>query len=158
MAACGDSSTPARGVLTAHLTPATLSRSHAAAHSPPSGTRIPFAVAGDTTAKKGHGKRGKGRGLGNAGTPHLAMSSNATNTERLINCLEQMGEGGTVAGVHGADHCTAAPRLGLVLTRGLDMPPVSGRPSKKDVKQQAKAGSQVVSMYMATLASANLVH
>ena len=84
------------------------------------------------------GTRGKGRGVVNAETAASAHSSTQDNTVRVADALRRLAVQGTVLPVGGkgtAQHWAAG--IGLVVTGGLGMADVHGRPAAKDVTAAA---------------------
>jgi hypothetical protein len=81
------------------------------------------------------GTCGKGKGVVNAATAASALSSTQDNTVRVADVLQRLAVQGTVHPVGGqgtAEHWTAA--VALVVSAGLDMPDVHGRPAARDIK------------------------
>jgi len=84
---------------------------------------------------KADGTRGKGNGVVNAVTAASALGSTQENTVRVAAALQRLAVQGTVHPVGGqgtAEHWTAA--VALVVSAGLDMPDVHGRPAARDIK------------------------
>jgi len=101
--------------------------------------RIPFRAEKQGKATKVPGRadatRGKGRGVGNAATAASALSSTQDNTVRVADVLPRLSVQGTVQPVGGkgtAQHWTAG--LAVVVSGGLGMPDVHGRPAARDIK------------------------
>ena len=81
------------------------------------------------------GTRGKGKGVVNAATAASALSSTQDNTVRVEDVLQRLAVQGTVQPVVGkgtAQHWTAG--LAVVVSGGLGMPDVHGRPAARDIK------------------------
>jgi hypothetical protein len=81
------------------------------------------------------GTRGKGKGVVNAATAASALSSTQDNTVRVADVLHRLAVQGTVQAVGGkgtAQHWTAG--LAVVVSGGLGMPDVHGRPAARDIK------------------------
>jgi hypothetical protein len=84
---------------------------------------------------KADGTRGKGNGVVNGVTAASALGSTQENTVRVAAALQRLAVQGTVHPVGGqgtAEHWTAA--VALVVSAGLDMPDVHGRPAARDIK------------------------
>jgi hypothetical protein len=101
--------------------------------------RIPFRAEkkGKSTKVQGRadGTRGKGKGVVNAATAASALSSTQDNTVRVADVLQRLAVQGTVQPVGGkgtAQHWTAG--LVVVVSGGLEMPDVHGRPAARDIK------------------------
>jgi len=95
--------------------------------------------------------RGKGRGVGNAATAASALSSTQDNTVRFADVMRRLAVQGTVQPVGGegtAQHWTAT--IGLVVTGGLGMADVHGRPAAKDVTAAANCDHAQVSVVTAS--------
>jgi hypothetical protein len=101
--------------------------------------RIPFPAEKKGKANKvpgqADGTRGKGKGVVNAATAALALSSTQENTVRVADAMQRLAVQGTVQPVGGkgtAQHWTAG--LAVVVSGGLVMPDVHGHPSARDIK------------------------
>ena len=117
----------------ASATPVTTERG------PVSPRRIPFRAEKQDLGKKfsgtdgkdgRDGKRGKGKGVTNAATAALALSNTQTNTVRIADALQRLATQGTVKPSvdNGcAQHWSAG--LAVVVSGGLGMPDVHGRPA-----------------------------
>jgi hypothetical protein len=84
---------------------------------------------------KADGTRGKGKGVVNAETAASALSSTQENTVRVAVELQRLAVQGTVRPVGGQGetaHWTAV--VALVVSGGLGMPDVHGRPAARDIK------------------------
>ena len=104
--------------------------------------RMPFRAEKQGKSPKVPGRadatRGKGRGVGYAATAASALSSTQDNTVRFADVMRRLAVQGTVQPVGGegtAQHWTAT--IGLVVTGGLGMADVHGRPAAKDVTAAA---------------------
>lgn len=122
----------------ASATPVTTQRG------PVSPRRIPFRAEKVDLEKKfsgtdgKDGKRGKGKGVTNAATAALALSNTQTNTVRIADALQRLATQGTVKPSvdNGcAQHWSAG--LAVVVSGGLGMPDVHGRPAAQHVKAAA---------------------
>ena len=125
----------------ASATPVTTERG------PVSPRRIPFRAEKQDLGKKfsgtdgkdgRDGKRGKGKGVTNAATAALALSNTQTNTVRIADALQRLATQGTVKPSvdNGcAQHWSAG--LAVVVSGGLGMPDVHGRPAAQHVKAAA---------------------
>jgi hypothetical protein len=85
------------------------------------------------------GTRGKGKGVVNAATAASALSSTQDNTVRVADVLQRLAVQGTMQPVGGkgtAQHWTAG--LAVVVSGGLGMPDVHGRPAARDIKTASK--------------------
>jgi len=105
--------------------------------------RIPFHVEkkGESTKAPGRadGTRGKGKGVVNVETAASALRSTQDNTVLLADVLRRLAVQGTVQPVGGkgtAQHWTAG--LAVVVSGGLGMPDVHGRPAARDIKTASK--------------------
>jgi hypothetical protein len=79
--------------------------------------------------------RGKGKGVVNAATAASALISTQDNTVRVADVLQRLAVQGTMQPVGGkgtAQHWTAG--LAVVVSGGLGMPDVHGRPAARDIK------------------------
>ena len=117
--------------------------------------RIPFRAEKQGKSPKvpgrADGTRGKGRGVGNAATAASALSSTQDNTVRFADVMRRLAVQGTVQPVGGegtAQHWTAT--IGLVVTGGLGMADVHGRPAAKDVTAAANCDHAQVSVVTAS--------
>jgi len=98
------------------------------------------------------GTRGKGRGVVNAETAASAHSSTQDNTVRVADALRRLAVQGTVLPVGGkgtAQHWAAG--IGLVVTGGLGMADVHGRPAAKDVTAAANCDHAQVRVVTASV-------
>jgi hypothetical protein len=85
---------------------------------------------------KADGTRGKGKGVVNAATVASALSSTQDNTVQVADAMQCLVVQGTVQPVGGkgtAQHWTAGG-LAVVVSGGLGMPDVHGRPAARDIK------------------------
>ena len=117
--------------------------------------RIPFRAEKQGKSPKVPGRadatRGKGRGVGYAATAASALSSTQDNTVRFADVMRRLAVQGTVQPVGGegtAQHWTAT--IGLVVTGGLGMADVHGRPAAKDVTAAANCDHAQVSVVTAS--------
>ena len=117
--------------------------------------RMPFRAEKQGKSPKVPGRadatRGKGRGVGNAATAASALSSTQDNTVRFADVMRRLAVQGTVQPVGGegtAQHWTAT--IGLVVTGGLGMADVHGRPAAKDVTAAANCDHAQVSVVTAS--------
>ena len=117
--------------------------------------RMPFRAEKQGKSPKVPGRadatRGKGRGVGYAATAASALSSTQDNTVRVADVLQRLAVQGTVQPVGGegtAQHWTAT--IGLVVTGGLGMADVHGRPAAKDVTAAANCDHAQVSVVTAS--------
>jgi hypothetical protein len=101
--------------------------------------RIPFRAEKQGKSPKVPGRadstRGKGKGVVNAATAASALSSTQDNTVRVVDVLQSLAVQGTVQPVRGkctAQHWTVG--LAVVVSGGLEMPDVHGRPAARDIK------------------------
>jgi hypothetical protein len=101
--------------------------------------RIPFRAEKQGKSPKvpgrADGTRGKGKGVVNAATAASALSSTQDNTVRVADAMQRLAVQGTVQPVGGkgtAQHWTAG--LAVVVSGGLGMPDVHGRPAARDIK------------------------
>jgi hypothetical protein len=101
--------------------------------------RIPFRAEKQGKATKvpgrADGTRGKGKGVGNAATAASALSSTHDNTVQVADAMRRLAVQGTVQPVGGkgiAHHWTTG--LAVVVSGGLGMPDVHGRPNASDIK------------------------
>jgi hypothetical protein len=81
------------------------------------------------------GTRGKGKGVVNAETAASALSSTQDNTVRVADVMRSLAVQGTVKPVGGkgiTQHWTAG--LAVVVSGGLGIPDVHGRPNARDIK------------------------
>jgi hypothetical protein len=84
---------------------------------------------------KADGTRSKGKDVVNAETAASALSSTYDNTVRVADAMQRLAVQGTVQPVGGkgtALHWTAG--LAVVMSGGLGMPDVHGRPAARDIK------------------------
>ena len=157
MVATGSNATPRPVAQTpsgagAAATPATAPRGSVDGALP---LRIPFRAEKQGKSPKvpgrADGTRGKGRGVGNAATAASALSSTQDNTVRFADVMRRLAVQGTVQPVGGegtAQHWTAT--IGLVVTGGLGMADVHGRPAAKDVTAAANCDHAQVSVVTAS--------
>jgi len=117
--------------------------------------RMPFRAEKQGKSPKVPGRadatRGKGRGVGYAATAASALSSTQDNTVRFADVMRRLAVQGTVQPVGGegtAQHWTAT--IGLVVTGGLGMADVHGRPAAKDVTAAANCDHAQVSVVTAS--------
>jgi hypothetical protein len=101
--------------------------------------RIPFRAEKKGKSPKvpgrAEGTRGKGKGVVNAATAASALSSTQDNTVWVADVMQRLAVQGTVQPVGGkgtAQHWTAG--LAVVVSGGLEMPDVHGRPAARDIK------------------------
>ena len=108
---------------------------------------------GDQGAWQGrrHARQGQCKGVVNAATAASALSSTQDNTVRFADVMRRLAVQGTVQPVGGegtAQHWTAT--IGLVVTGGLGMADVHGRPAAKDVTAAANCDHAQVSVVTAS--------